>query len=100
MSCMPPAFVWDRTQASGFVARRANHCTTEAQGLTLNLPFKQMMIFMTLLFTGRCHWLCIQLLCMEDRFVSTYKKKRENCIDTKISHNETAESSNHQSKGC
>ena len=29
VSCAPTAFVRDRTRASGFIVRRANHCTTE-----------------------------------------------------------------------
>ena len=29
VSCALTAFVWDRTRASGFVVRRANHCTAE-----------------------------------------------------------------------
>ena len=31
VSCVLTARVWDRTRASGFIMRRANHCTTEAQ---------------------------------------------------------------------
>ena len=30
MSCASTAFIRDRTQASRFIVRRANHCTTEA----------------------------------------------------------------------